>query len=276
MRASRCLFNSATAIRKVFISNALAFEAPGYLQRMLLPALTISSQPSSTWPSRRPFSTHQVARFRSSGQKSDADAIPAGNRVMRDDDITYPWVQLRQDDGRLAPPERTSAILRSLDTARYSLVLLAAPRRDSRSAGPAYPICRIVDRKAEYAARVEKEVAKKKEPKVVLKEMELNWAIAPNDLRTRMKQLKTFLGKGYKVQITLLTKKKRSSKKRATPDEAREVLRAVREAMAEVPGTKEYKPMDGAVGETVMIYAQGPAGGAEEPPAEPGASPVGS
>jgi translation initiation factor IF-3 len=151
---------------------------------------------------------------------------------------------------------------------RDSLVLLAAPRTDASFKGPQYPICRIIDRTAEAAAQTaqaEKSAAKKKEKS---KELELNWAIAPHDLRTKMTQLKRFLGKGYHVTVTLMNLKKRD-KRRASADEAKEVLKAVEATITEVPGAKETKPREGSVGDIVVLSLHAPAGSAARAAAAP-------
>jgi translation initiation factor IF-3 len=263
MRTSQCLFNSATALRKVFISNAAALETPGQLQRLLLPSITAPVQRSFSSPSTRPFSTHPAAQIRFNRARpgpGDGNPAPAKNdRTMRDYDIVFPWIQVRQDDGSLTEPQRTSAVLKKLNLDRHSLVLLAAPRTDSESKGPEYPICRIGDRKAELAAQAEKDALKKKTPKIVSKELELNWAIAPHDLRTRMTQLKRFLSKGYQVRVTMMNLKKRA-KRRASADEAKETLRVVEEAVAEIPGAKETKAREGEVGDTLVMLLHAPTG----------------
>ncbi|GAB1314292.1 Translation initiation factor IF-3 [Madurella fahalii] len=265
MRGSQCLFNSAAALRTVFVSNAFALEAP---VRLLLPAVASPFRLSS--PLRHAFSTQHAVRFRNSSPIPNAAKSPADG-PMRNFDITYPYIQIRGHDNRLGEPERTKNILRQLDLARQDLVIVAHPRRDPSSKGPEYPICIIEDRRAKAAEQAGKEGVKygkkKKEPKIVEKELEVNWAIAPNDLRTRMKQFKTFLSKGYKVQVRMLVPKKRD-KRRATLDEAKEVFKIVQETIAEVPGTTNYKPMEGNVGQMVTMFLQGPAGGIPSAPKE--------
>ncbi|KXX81722.1 Translation initiation factor IF-3 [Madurella mycetomatis] len=265
MRGSQCLLNSAAALRMVFVSSAFAPEVP---VRLLLPTVARSSQLS--FPLRRAFSTQHVVRFRNSRPIPNAGKSPASG-PMRNFDITYPYVQIRGHDNRLAEPERTNTILRQLDLARNDLVLVAHPRRDPSAKGPEYPICIIEDRRAKAAEQAGKDGIKygkkKREPRIIEKELEVNWAIAPNDLRTRMKQLKTFLSKGYKVQVRMLVPKKRD-KRRATPDEAKEVFRIVQETIAEVPGTTNYKPMEGNVGQMVTMFLQGPTGGGPSAPKE--------
>lgn len=261
MRGSQCLFSSAAALRKVFISNAgAAWETPGQLQRLLLPAITVPVQPPSSSPSRRPFSTHPVAQGRYNRTTIDTKkAAPAKQRTMRDYDIVFPWIQIRRDDGSLSEPQRTSAVLKRMNKDLDTLILLATPRTDDESKGPEYPICRMGDRKAELAAEQEAKAAKKVAQKLVTKEVEINWAIAPNDLGTWMTRLKKFLSKGYHVRVTMMVLKKRK-KKKASLDEAKEALKVVEATIAEVPGAKEVKPREGNVGETLVMLLHAPTG----------------
>ncbi|AEO56348.1 hypothetical protein MYCTH_2301162 [Thermothelomyces thermophilus ATCC 42464] len=271
MKTSQCLFNSATAIRKVFISNAASLEARGQLQRLLLPSMAVPIQRTSfSSSSQRPFSSNQIARARYNKNRPGNEGAPANNdRTMRDYDIVFPWIQIRQENGSLTEPQRTSAILKRLDMGRQSLVLLATPRTDASSKGPEYPICRIVDRQAELAAQAERDALKKKMPKVVSKELEINWATAPHDLRTKMTQLKKFLSKGYQVRVTMMHPKKRD-KRRASLDEAGALLKTVESTIGEVPGAKETKPREGSVGETLVLLVQAPTGGGSGAPTETG------
>lgn len=226
--------------------------------RLLLP--TVVTPVPFCLPVRRAFSIHHAARYRSNTRAQIAAERPA-DVPLRNYEIRYPYIQIRGDDNRLGPPEQTNSVLKRLDIARYDLVLIVPPRRDPSAKGPEYPICTIVDRRARAAAQAEKEGSKygkkkKKEPKVVEKELEVNWAIAPHDLDIRMKQLRTFLSKGYRVQVRLLVPKKRD-KRRATPDEAETVFQNVLENIAKVPGTSHYKKMEGEVGKMVLMYLQG-------------------
>ncbi|KAK4127366.1 hypothetical protein N657DRAFT_641354 [Parathielavia appendiculata] len=268
MRTSQCLFNSAVALRNVFVRNAAVSEAPWQLQRLLLPAIAVPIQPTSSTPLRRPFSTHHVAQFRNSRRgPASGNAAPVKDRGLRDYDIVYPWIQLRQEDGRLTEPQRTSQILKKLNLERNTLILLAAPRADASSNGPQYPICRIANRQAEEAAKsaqADKSAGKKKEKS---KELEVNWAIAPHDLRTKMSQLKRFLSKGYQVTVTMMNLKKRD-KRRASADEAKGALKVVEATIAEVPGAKEIKPREGSVGDTLTVHLQAPASSAAGPATE--------
>lgn len=277
MKAPHCLFNSAIALRQVFISNAATLQGPAQLQRMLLPAVTSSRAPSS-WssPSRRPFSTSTVRpggqlnfirrpnSYANAAAENKENAAKAG--PLRDHDIVYPWIQLRQENGRLSEPRRTMAVLRSMNLDQQTLILLAAPTMNHSSKGPQYPICRIGDRKVENQPVVS--VAKKQATKVVLKQVEVNWAIAPNDMRTKTTQLKKFLSKGYKVDV-IMARPRKKNKRPATQDEAKEVLRGVKEAVEEIPGSIEWKPMEGLLGQTLTLHLQGPAKTVSAPASAP-------
>jgi translation initiation factor IF-3 len=272
MRTSRCLFNSAIALRKVFLSNAAALEAPSQLQRLLLPALTIPRQPSfPSSLSRRAFSTTHVTQLKY--RRSDAKAGLRGDNGsaqkdrVRNYEIAFPWIQVRDESGALGEPVRTTQVLKSLNLEDKSLILLAVPKAE----GPQYPICRIIDRAVERAEQADKDAVKKKSGKIVTKEMELNWAIAPHDLRTKTAQLTKFLSKGYQVRVTLLNLKKRN-KRRATMDEAKVALQGVLDAIAEVPGAKETRAREGQVGETLILLLHAPTGSAADVSASEAAS----
>lgn len=186
------------------------------------------------------------------------------NRTVSNYDIPFAWIQVRQENGGLCEPVRPSTILGTLDLRSQALQLLVPPKKDQLSKGPEYAICRIVDLAAEKAAQAAQATAKAQEAKaakVVTKEQELNWAIASHDLGVKMTQLKRFLGKGYQVKVTMLNSKKRG-KKRAAVDEAKAVLQVVVQTIAEVPGAKETKPREGAVGDTLVLTLHGSSGGA--------------
>ncbi len=269
MKTSQCLFNSGAALRKIFLSNATACEAPGQLGR-LLPRAALTRQPSSTLapssfspaPSYRPFSTSSAHQIKVKQQRENLKAQrdrqpPPQAEKPRNYEIEVPWIQVRLDDNSLSPPARTADVLRNIDIDRVSLVLVANARSGPDQPGPEYPICLIVDRQAERARRAEKEALRKSARKVVIKGIELNWAIGPNDLSMKMKQLRQFLQKGYTVQVTMKPIKRRN-KKQASMDEAHAVLKAVMENLARVHGAKETAAREGSVGDTLTLVLQGP------------------
>jgi hypothetical protein len=90
-------------------------------------------------------------------------------------------------------------------------------------------ICRIMTiedllKQKKEKAKVVKEHRKSLKQSVP-KQIELNWAIGPNDLEHKMTQLKGFIEDGKKVEIVLARKKRQ---RQATPEEGMEVLKKVR------------------------------------------------
>ena len=84
--------------------------------------------------------------------------------------------------------------------------------------------------------------------------MELNWAIEAGDFGHRMKKFKGFLEKGMKIDITIAPKRRG---KQATPDEAWEMLNAMKKVVGEVEGAKQSQPMTGVVGKEVKLSFEG-------------------
>ncbi|KAK1835805.1 hypothetical protein QBC39DRAFT_339649 [Podospora conica] len=237
MSAPRCLFNSAAALRRVFFSNALPSEATSSLRR---PLLLLSHQPRRTavWSKKRGRNTAEEDE----------------NRVKTDLNIRSPMIYLRDEEtGKLGDPQDTREVLRSLNLKTEMLVMVA---ESVDMAGGAWPVCRVVDRQAAE----EKERAKAREARqqsVMEKELEINWKIAGHDLDYKMRQLRTFLGKGFKVTVTLQKSRKVRGRKEATQEQVENTMECVEGVIAEVPGTKEIKEREGTVGETVIIVLQG-------------------
>ncbi|KAK3328428.1 hypothetical protein B0T19DRAFT_424505 [Cercophora scortea] len=288
MKGSQCLFNSAAALRKVFINNAVALEAPASarLQRLLVPSSFATSFATSSSPlpsptvrpalqPRRCLST-QRALLNKPGQKNRQFGPQSVKKtgLPSDLEIQSVFVHLRNEDRSLSEPQKTADLLRSLDLRKQRLQVVGIPsplvgieaQSEPGRVRPRYPICVIIDRRAEEREHAAKNKVLRKKA-VATKELEVNWAIAPNDLNTRMKQLKNFLSKGCLVQILLMRNIKRN-KRQATMDEAKEVLRIVREAAEEVPGAKEVKKMEGTVGNQIKMIFQGSGSAANKPVAE--------
>ncbi|KAL2119198.1 hypothetical protein VTJ04DRAFT_6158 [Mycothermus thermophilus] len=258
MRASQCLLSPANALRRVFL--ATTWDSPVYLHRLLVPAISQPHPLSSVSPSYRPFTTHRVTQFRNHVPRlSNArSSNPSDPGSLRDYDIPFPYVQVRLEDGSLSPPTSKRNVLNNMNLEKESLVLLALPRKDGETKGPEYPICRIVDRAEERRAQ-KQEKAAQKAAKITSKELEINWAIAPHDLKTKMNQLGKFLEKGYKVKVTLKHPKEKN-KRRASLEEAQQVLKTVEELMASKAGTREEKGREGSVGGMLVLHLWRPAG----------------
>ncbi len=155
---------------------------------------------------------------------------------------------LVDENGRLTEPRSTYSVLEDLDRKTSSLVVVVP----GQPGVP--PICKILNKQAMREA----EKARLKSARgtgVTQKTMELNWAIGKNDLGHRMGKLKSFLEKGWRVEVVIAGKKKG---KKASEEEAEELLRVIKEVLAEVGG-KEMKPMEGKLLAQCTLYLEGKA-----------------
>ncbi len=115
------------------------------------------------------------------------------------------------------------------------------------------PICKIMNKQAMREAEKAKAKANKN-PAATVKTIELNWAIDGNDLGHRLGKMREFLGKGFKVEVLLAGKKKG---RKATEEEAKNLLERLREAVRDVDGARELKPMEGKILTQAKFYAEG-------------------
>ncbi|KAK0754779.1 hypothetical protein B0T18DRAFT_399934 [Schizothecium vesticola] len=239
MSTPRCLFNSVVALRRVFLSNALPSEATSSLRRPTLPLLSPQPRRTLIYTKKKPWAT--------------ADEEDDG-RPKTDLAIRSPMIYLRDDEtGKLGEPVVTREVLRSLDL-KTQLLMMVAESVDMP--GGKWPVCRVVDRRATEL----KERAKARELRqqsVMEKELELNWTIAAHDLALKMRQLRAFLDKGFRVTVTLWKKKKKGGGRDPSAEEAKKLLADVDEIIAGVPGVKEVKEREGTVGNTIKIVLQG-------------------
>nr|POE48070.1 hypothetical protein CFP56_01398 [Quercus suber] len=121
------------------------------------------------------------------------------------------------------------------------------------------PLCKIVSKKEEYdrerARKVQqKDLRKAKLLESSVKTLEINWAVAPNDLGHRLDKFRGFLEEGRKVDIVLAVKKRGQ---KATLEQSAEVLKKIRKVVDDVSGARELKPMQGDVGAFVTLSFQG-------------------
>lgn len=115
-------------------------------------------------------------------------------------------------------------------------------------------ICRIMTiadllKQKRDKERVQKE-HKKSLKQSAPKQIELNWAIGPNDLEHKLTQLKGFIEDGKKVEVVLANKKRQ---RQATPEEGREVLKKVKAKLAEADGREINQMQGGVVGRHTVL-----------------------
>lgn len=224
LRRPRCIFSTATALHRVFISP-IEQSAPRFTPRTTTPLALSLSQPARRY----------------------ASSASSGRRLPRDDMIRSWSVTLVNEDGTLGEARSTYDVLQSLDRSVEMLVQVA-PCEPGQ-----IPVCKIVNKRV--AREAEKARAKSaKGSGTVSKTLELNWAIDRGDLGHRLERMKQFLAKGYKVEIVLAGKRKG---KQATMDEAWALIKRILDVVGEVDGAREAKPMEGKVLGTATLHLAG-------------------
>jgi translation initiation factor IF-3 len=252
MRNPRCAFSAAAALHRVFILPA-ARPLISQFRPQLRPS-TLTKSTTSTLFQHRGY----------------ASVLPRDEQIAKHN---FPYVHLVDETGKLSTPQRVADILASLDRKTQSLhtVALPPPRLRSRweqppeavptpdseegpvRAAPEIPVCKIINK--EIVRKAAKSLKKKPaNPSQTVKTLELNWAIDPHDLGHRLRRMQEFLEKGYRVDVLLVGKRK---KRKASPEEAAETLRRIREEAEGVEGAKEWKAMEGKVGGQVTVYLEG-------------------
>ncbi|KIV87901.1 hypothetical protein PV11_03417 [Exophiala sideris] len=200
-----------------------------HLRSQSVPKRSFLTSPSLAAVYRRPVGKIQVVTIDDKIQQS----------FKLDEKIETRFVREKKDN-KLSEPIDLYELLRQIDRTDNHVLQLSKP-------GESEAIVQVVQRKdlikrlnnKETAERQVKQAQKEKKPK----QIELNWAISGNDLQLKMKQLEEFLRKGKKVELLLAPKR---HQRKATPEEADALLKALREKLSEV-GAAETAPMDGAI-----------------------------
>ncbi|KAI1814767.1 hypothetical protein GGS20DRAFT_585139 [Poronia punctata] len=263
MNHTSCLVSPARALHRVLLielsntAKSTTCSTYAYVQRP-----TESLRHARTGP----VTITPPCRLRGFSSTSPARRV-VKQKLLRDHQIPYPFVRIRDEEtGVLSPPQRADAVRENLRKGE-TLIMVAPPppfseaevNAPGRVLEPRAAICRILD--AEAAQKMLNPQAFRDEVTKLAaqhtKELELNWAIAPHDQEHKLKRLTEFLGKGLRVQL-LLAPKKRG--RRATPEEVDGLLAHIKEAVAAVPGSTEYKKTDGRPGptSTMTMFFEGP------------------
>ncbi len=256
MTSARCMFNAAATFAGVFRPPGLEprwFSSP--LSRLLAPRLVLPARPQSRTYIRGNRQNGGDYWSRTSPMPSTVRRLPRDGQV----EAQYRLIVVKRDGG-LSEPMPPSRVIAGLDLRVDSLVTVAVPRPD----GPLYAICQVMSRNEladEEREKAEMEKSKLEKAKLVrkqtvhTKELELNWGIDPHDLGHRLRTAASFLRKGYKVEIRLVAKKR---KRKASMDEAAELLKKVRGLMEEVPGSKETRAVEGELLGSLKLFLEGP------------------
>lgn len=290
MPSSHCVFNPATALRRVFMPSNVGSSHSLHLTRIFVPALlALPPQARAYWAGRdsgasqappprpspsifdrdsyvRTASASGPARRtgRASQKKVDPDApgprVAAKlGRMPRDNEINWPYVYVKTPGVEgweaLDTPRPIKEVLAELDPRTTYLEAIALPKADEKGS-PRWPVCRIVNKKEELA-KLKDIKERKKKGATKEKELELNWTLASHDLDHKLKTLQKFLSKGYKVQVLL--QRKARGKATATEEDANTLIEKVTKTIEEVKGAREWKGREGKVLGSYRIFLHGKA-----------------
>lgn len=203
-------------------------------------------------PSRRVYGTLNTRQQQHGATAKNTQKRPAGLDAIEqnfeiDENIRARQVQLVVQGQGLNPPQSLFSLLRTIDRQKQVVRALRVP-----SEGPA--IVEITTKDVLTRILKEREAKKaeqeKKRRELKPKQVELNWAISGNDLDLKLKQLRQFVEKGKRVEILLAAKKRQ---RKASPEEAENVMKEIRKTISEIEGCKELKSMEGRIGGQVVM-----------------------
>ncbi len=231
MRHSQSLLSPAQALLRVLSQTPRASingQLPYHAASVTKQTTTVQIRHAST----RPKDSSYIMT------KSTVDPFPD---VTRDYAIMARCVKMLQPDGSLSPPESLRSAMSRVRQGTEHLVQITKVDEDGMA------ICRIstIDdmlKQKKDKERMQKE-HKKSMKQSLPKQIELNWAIGSNDLEHKLNQMKGFIKDGKKVEVILANKKRQ---RQATPEEGQQVLRKVKEKLAEADG-REIREMEGGV-----------------------------
>ena len=253
---------------RVVAHSSHIFSTAEYLQRIFFPNPKCLS---ARIPERSPpkhQNTYIHRRYATFHPRSQISPQPQNAGPPRDDAIGSPQLQIQvvTPDGSLRLPCTLRDALASIDRKLDFLVHVGekihpqyinqlGPNEGQQDTRPRIPVCKIVS-KAQFRLAEATKLKPKKATSVSTKEVEVHWNMAPNDLNHRLERLKDFLDQGRRVEVVFGKKKRKGwkDKKDATNEEAKRLLKQIRDKAGEVDGAKEWKEMEGQVGAEMIMY----------------------
>jgi translation initiation factor IF-3 len=227
MGRSRSLTPLSRNVCRVYTRQSIWLQPP-----ILTPSLVRHYEPKRPPPIPHEIVPHVV------------DDIPLINNR-----IPSPTVQMVDEHGSLLPPIPIQKVLQMIDPYKNFLAMVSKPGQINP------PVCRILNRIDELKRLRQVAKAQSKKKKTTSpKQIELNWAIDPNDFSHKLDQLQGFLEKGYKVEV-FLARKRRG--RQATPEDGEEILQRLNEIVKKVDGAFLWKPMEGKALASATLYFGG-------------------
>lgn len=182
-------------------------------------------------------------------------AIPP--EIIFDSRIQAKAVAWVDEKGKFNPSTPIWNIKRQYDNQRYRLVQVAGQVGGQSGKGESTPVCKLMDA-AEFERHIQRIEPKKASSNRTLapKELEVNWAIDEHDLSHRLNVMRSFLEQGRRVELKLAPKRRG---RRASIEEAENLLKKIRNVVSEVDGATEWQQIIGKPLEVMLMQFQGKA-----------------
>ena len=174
------------------------------------------------------------------------DGTPISDGPIYDENIQSSMVTLVSETGSLQDPVTRYSVLQSMDR-KENWLKQVQPPANGRPA-----ICKIVPKLQERQAQKAKS-KKHKDPNMMMKEIELGWAISAADLEHKMHLMRSFLEQGRRVEITAGQKK---GQKIVERKEMEALVATIKKAITDAEAT-EISPVRGEIGNRLTITAGG-------------------
>lgn len=160
------------------------------------------------------------------------------------------------ENGTIEGPHSTQFVLTKIEPHEsLRMVTPYLPANPEKGTQQKYPLCKIVEKDAEFKKAREAQQAKKSEKANnrggKAKEFDINWASTDHDTAIKVKRISDVLAKGYAVTVTLSSRKKK--KRDVSTIDYEHVLKQLKDGV-EAGGGKMKKPQDGELGETVKLW----------------------
>ena len=150
------------------------------------------------------------------------------------DEIDSARVRLVGEDGEMVGIVELAQALQAAEEAGLDLVEIS-PNSDP-------PVCKVLDHgKFKYEEQKKKNLARKKQKLVDVKEIKMRPGIDTHDYLTKMRSMKKFLDEGDKVKVTVRFR----GREMLHPDRGMNVLKRVQGDVEEIGKVEQFPRMEG-------------------------------
>jgi translation initiation factor IF-3 len=249
---------TSRALYRVFIAPNLRNTTS--IPLLYAPAFAPTSSPNSLSSSTPSLTSRTSTRGLKYTKDTRRHAI--SDYYVIDKAIEADFINLVDEEGVFHKNVPLDEALSSLNKVTHHLVQMTPGKydEDGYPDPESLPTCRVIskiDLRAQHQKKLETLRRQAKGQSAgsgpPSKSLELNWAIAPGDLKHRLVAMKKFLKEGRKVEVMLGPKK---HGRKATPEEANAVMKAITEAVDECKGSRETKS-EGQVGGILQVTYEG-------------------